>query len=474
MSSEEEVSKASTKSRTSKNGNGKRSDHSSTDLRADKTGKEVARASKQSRAGNHSPIPPEEGIQDTGPSLYSQLKLLVIERDRVPQWTRTFLEQRTPENVRKLWGHTLDRLQRRRVELIATILAIKALLFLFTAQTYQVLENKSVTGFYAWLEIWNRWDAQHYLELAQYGYRATGERNPAFIVFYPLFPWMVRLTALLFQDYLVSAIIISTLASIAAALTLQRLVQLDHSKEISKRAVWFLFIFPTSYFLHIGYTESLFLALVLGCFLSARTNRWPIAGILGALACLTRSNGLILIPALIFEAGQQYWTTRRWQWQWLWIAIVALGFGGYLLLMTHTTGDPFAFVPLTSKYYHRSLAWPWAGFNAMIGSMNNAPAQAEMVGVQELLFTLLGLSCTILCWLKLRPSYGVWMTLNWLLFVSANFVISTPRYVLAMFPIFVLFGRLSEQLFWNSILTVWSLLFLALFASQFVWGRWAF
>lgn len=378
-----------------------------------------------------------------------------------------------PESIRLL-GRTLSRLQRRGGGLIATILAIKVLLFLFAAQTYQVLANKSVTGLHGWLEIWNRWDGPHYLELAQYGYRATGKRDAGLIVFYPLFPWIVRLVALLCRDYLVSAFIVSTLASIAAAMTLQRLVQLDHSQETSKRAVWFLFIFPTSYFLHIGYTESLFLALALGCFLAARTNRWLQAGLLGALSCMTRANGLILIPALIIEAGQQYWTTRRWQWQWLWIGIVALGFGGYLLLMAHATGDPFAFVPITSKYYYRSLAWPWTGFNAMIGSMNGAPTQAEMVGVQELLFTLLGLACTILCWLKLRFTYSVWMTGNWLLFASANFVISTPRYVLVMFPIYILFARLSGQPFWNSILTVWSVLFLAFFASQFVWGHWAF
>ena len=42
---------------------------------------------------------------------------------------------------------------------------------------------------------------------------------------------------------------------------------------VAMRAAWFLLIFPTAYFLHIGYTESLFLALVLGSFLAARTDR---------------------------------------------------------------------------------------------------------------------------------------------------------------------------------------------------------
>ncbi len=94
------------------------------------------------------------------------------------------------------------------------------------------------------------------------------------MVFYPLFPWTIRLVAVVLNDYLVSAFLISTMASIAAGILLYRLVQLDFSQATASLAVWFLFIFPTSYFLHIGYTESLFLMLTLGCVLAARTGRW--------------------------------------------------------------------------------------------------------------------------------------------------------------------------------------------------------
>ena len=77
------------------------------------------------------------------------------------------------------------------------------------------------------------------------------------------------------------------------------------------RAAWFLLIFPTAYFLHIGYTEALFMALVLGSFLAARTERWWLAGLLGGLAALTRVNGLVLMPALPAEALTQWFTIRR-------------------------------------------------------------------------------------------------------------------------------------------------------------------
>ena len=364
-------------------------------------------------------------------------------------------------------------LRRAELRLLAMIISFKALLFLFAGQSYQALGNQRIAGVRGWFEIWNRWDAINYQKLAEFGYNATDEMRPR-LVFYPLYPWIVRLFAFVTHDYLISAFIVSTIASLATAILFHRLVALEYSKELAQRAVWFLFIFPTSYFLHIGYTESLFLMLALGSVLAARKQRWLLAGILGALTCLTRVNGLVLIPALLVEAGHQYRTTRRWQWQWLAIGVIGLGFCGYLLLNKHVTGDFFAFTSIMRQNFGKSLTWPWTGINSALGSLNREPGDAQMIGMQELSFIVLGLACTIVSWVKLRPIYSVWMTVNWLLFTSVTFVLSVPRYTLTMFPIFILFAMLAARRIWMAAITFWSLLYLALFASLFAWGRWAF
>ncbi len=66
------------------------------------------------------------------------------------------------------------------------------------------------------------------------------------------------------------------------------------------------------------------------------------------------------------------------------------------------------------------------------------------------------------------------MTGNWLLFTSVSFIVSVPRYTITMFPIFFLFAMLATRRLWLVVITVWSLLYLAIFASLFAWGRWAF
>jgi Gpi18-like mannosyltransferase len=369
---------------------------------------------------------------------------------------------------------TLLGLRRRELRVLGLVISIKALLFLFAGQSFQVLQDERIIGLRGWLEIWNRWDALNYQKLAQLGYGATGELKPL-LVFYPLFPWSVRLFAFFSRDYLVSAFVVSTIASLVLAVVFLRLVELDYSKGMAQRAAWFLFIFPTSYFLHIGYTESLFLMLAVSCLFAARKQRWLFAGLLGGLACMTRANGVVLGPVLIVEIFQQYRARLRWDSKWLFIGLLGVGFGIYLLLNRHITGNAFAFVSLQREFFGKSLSTPITGILDAIGSMvSRTPADAEMVGVQELLFITLGLACTIVSAFKLRAGYTVWMAGNWLLFVSVSFVLSVPRYTLTMFPIFILFAMLASRRIWLAVLSVWSILYLSIFTALFALGRWAF
>jgi hypothetical protein len=352
-------------------------------------------------------------------------------------------------------------------ETVALVLGIKALLLTFGMQA--VAAMKPVHG--GWLEIWNNWDAMHYLRLAEQGYVAAGEGRVS-LVFFPLYPWLVRLTAFLARDYLAAAFIVSGFASIAAALLLRSLARCDESEEVSRSAVWFLFIFPTSFFLHIGYTESLFLAFTLGCFFAARKERWASAGLLGAAACLTRVNGLILLPALATEVALQYWQTRRINPRWLWLALVPFGFLGYLWLNHEVTGDFFAFTKIMQEHWYKKFASPWFGVHDVY---LRALGMNINEGLNEFIAVVLISVCTIWSWVRLRPSYSVWITFNWLLINSTAYVISVPRYTLTLFPVFLLFAKAcTGRRFWFAMLTVWSLLYLALYTGRFAQGLWAF
>ncbi|HEX4537261.1 MAG TPA: mannosyltransferase family protein [Candidatus Acidoferrum sp.] len=353
---------------------------------------------------------------------------------------------------------------------VGWVIAIKLLLFFVVVKSYPMLWDRYEPHPDNWLQIWDQWDFGYYREIAEFGY-SGGDGS---IAFYPLFPWLMRLVAYITRSYLIAGLFISGIASVVAAIALRRLVQFDYAASVAMRSVWFFLIFPTAYFLHVPYSESLFIGLALTCFICAHSERWWLAGLLGALCWMTRGVGVVLVPALAAEAMQQYYARRRWNWQWCWVAIVPAGFAVYLLINWHITGNPFAFLQARKVSFNQSFAFPSVGIRLAIWAQYPTPREAEMGGIEELIFVALGFVCMIISWIKLRPVYAVWMTAMWFLATSVSFLQSVPRYTLTMFPIFVLFGLLGRNRFWAGFITVWSLLFFTLFAVLFARGEWAF
>jgi hypothetical protein len=344
------------------------------------------------------------------------------------------------------------------------------------------------------LELWDRWDAPHYTDLIVYGYRAVDPGNlvdpygyrqiypgelQLYIVFYPLFPWIGGVVNAVVHQPVWSAFIVSGVASLFVGPLMYRLVRHDESPDVALRSAWFLLIFPTAYFLHIGYTEALFMALVIGSFLAARTDRWWLAGLLGGLAALTRINGLVLLLALPVEAATQWYLQapgeRRFQWRWLAIGLVGVGFGVYLWLNYALFGTPFQFLHVQQDHWFKSLASPVDAIKSAFGWFESSePDNRLMYGFMELLFVAIGLVGTIVAAIRFRPSWFAWMAGNLVLFVSTSFLLSTPRYALTLFPLFVVLAlptRRTWLLIAVSLLSIGGFIY---FASRFATGSWAF
>jgi hypothetical protein len=314
-------------------------------------------------------------------------------------------------------------------------------------------------------EPWVRWDAIHYLDIGAFGYHAN------LIVFFPLYPWLVGVVDAILGDPAFAAFVVSGIASLFVGPILFRLVAIDEGPAVALRSVWFLLIFPTAYFLHIGYTEALFMALALGSLLAARTDRWWLAGALGALAALARINGLLLVPALAVEALLQWWPERRGPRPgWLAIGLVPLGFAGYLLVNQATYGDPLAFLSLQAEGWDRSLSPPWVG----IGSLFDPAVRAPLAWIAELAFVVLGLVGVVVSAVRFRATWTVWMAGNLLLFTSTSVVMSVPRFSLLLFPLFVWFALLARNRAPATLITLVSVAALVMFAGRFALGAWAF
>ena len=329
----------------------------------------------------------------------------------------------------------------------------------------------------SFISIWNTWDTPHYLEITQYGYsNSTVNERHLFIVFFPLLPLLTKTFSFLFQDYLLSALIVSNIAYIFAIFYLYKLVLLDFEKEDAIRSVIYFSIFPTAYFLHAAYTESLFLALTIASFYYARKDRWAVSGVLGMLAAMTRVTGIILIPVLLIEyLHQREFKKENIRKDILWIGVIGLGFLIYLIINYVTYGDPLQFLEIQAGHWGMRLSFPTKGFFYAWGSIFwRTPTDVISYGWSQLVFGILGLILTIYSFFRLRLSYSLYALATWLVVTSTSYWMSIPRFMLTIFPVFIVLAILGRRKEINYIVIFLSLIFYAVFLSQFVGYKWAF
>jgi hypothetical protein len=360
--------------------------------------------------------------------------------------------------------------------IVALVLGLKALVFSLGVVVRETIGDQTFPAFGDRFTFWSAWDAPHYVDIAERGYQTSGDAAN-FIVFLPGYPYATRMLSwLLPGDMLTAAFVLSGIASVAAAVLLAYLVRADGGDDDqATRASWFLLIFPTAYFLHIPYTESFFLTLLLGSFLAARTGHWAVAGVVGALAAVSRINGILLIPALLVEAWLQYRKTRRFDPSVLWIGVIGVGLLTYLAINQHYFGDPLHFQAVQSEHWFKHLQDPVTSIRGMIESAaGRTTNDRQMFVTQELLFLGVGLVATVLAFRFSRPSYAVWALLNLLLFASTSWIQSTPRYVITLFPIFLLLAQATRRPWVAMFATAWSFGMFVWFTTLFATGRWAF
>jgi hypothetical protein len=321
----------------------------------------------------------------------------------------------------------------------------------------------------SWLEPWQRWDTLHYQAIALRGYEAfdTALFTP------PLFPFLMNRLAYIFGgDTLASGLFISGLAFLACLLAIYQIARYEYNDEsLAFRAALFLAIFPTAFFLSAAYSESLFLAGAMLSLYSARKARWIAAGLWGTLAALTRITGPLLIIPLTYAAWQAR-SNREW---WTWLAPLITGLGAVIFPSYVWFGlrQSPASILIASATRGGMLTIP--GWNLIEAASRILHGQLVEENLIELVFTVIFIFLTIFIWKKLPRLYGVYSVALMLLFVarlgSPQPLVSMARYVLEIFPAFLLLAVWSRSVWVNRLVLYLSLLGLLFFSAQFaIWG----
>jgi hypothetical protein len=191
---------------------------------------------------------------------------------------------------------------------------------------------------------WYRWDTGHYIQIAENGYSIE---NPEKSVWPPLYPFLIWALSQVIHPNVLSALLISNSFLILAFALLYLFTVRNYSIEIADRTLALYVTFPTAFFLVAGYTEPIFLCLVLGFFISMHSSKWLLAGILASLAALTRLQGVFLILVMLWQlfcSREKILSSPRK------IPLVLLG----ILLPAGSLATFFFFI-----HFSLNLPWPW-------------------------------------------------------------------------------------------------------------------
>lgn len=328
------------------------------------------------------------------------------------------------------------------------------------------------------LEIFAAFDSGWYFSIAQRGYYFLPHAESS-VAFFPLYPLLMRLVAWPLGGtdaaLWLAGILVSVAAFVGALFTLHALTEeMTGSREIARRTILYLSVFPFSLFLTRVYAESLFLLLSLLAVRAACRSSWWQAGIWGGLAAVTRPNGiLIAIPVIwlaLSDAPRGWALVKRMTP----LALVPVGlalFCGYAYLLA---GDPFAWLDAQRHWGYSVGHAPWRSLVTLVASM-------ELHGPYEFLFTspmapsylfhgataLLFLALTPFVFKRLGFALGAYVLASLLLPLSGSDLTGIGRYASVLFPVFIVLGSVESTRL-HEVILVTSALFLALFSGLFV------
>jgi Gpi18-like mannosyltransferase len=343
------------------------------------------------------------------------------------------------------------------------------------------------------------WDSEFYLSIALAGYDDPLVRqvpntdlslNYAFMPFYPhvirLVAWPLRVLGLTpIATGSLAGVIVSTLGTLAAMLSLYDLAREELGDAGGIRAAFYLIVFPSGFFLAQVYTEGLFVGLAFTCLAMARRRKLVLAALLAALATWTKAAGAALIIPLAIpwiRDGDWMELDMEWKqlyfkgipWKSLWKALISLApLIAFVVWKFSYWGTAFnrveelffgrGFLSLGVSYYTwRQAFWSLFGPN---------PQTAAYYAV-EFGAIVLGIVACFATW-KRYPGLSAYGLAVVLLSLTSGPAQGMHRYVLGAPSVFLFLSRLGKNPTFDRAWSIISTLIMGLFAMMFTYDMWA-
>jgi hypothetical protein len=329
------------------------------------------------------------------------------------------------------------------------------------------------------VKAWARWDSGQFEGIAKHGYTLAWQT-----AFFPLYPAMERVLAVVVRHPLVAGLLISNVATFGLFVILYILIKEDFNEDVALRTIVYVAVFPAAFFLVAAYNESIFLLFSLASFYCMRRSKWWYAGLLGFLAALTRSTGLLLFLPFCYEYARQHqFKARNVRFDVVSALLIPAGVAVFAIYCAYRFNDPLAFS-------HAQASWG-RQFNSPIETFNytfillNKFALFSFDSIHliiDLTSAILMLILLCLCWVgpwrfkREDWAYGLY-TLAFYLFLMS---FPNPKYplqsitrqVIELFPAFLILAKLGKRPNFNLYYITIAGSILCFMLLQFLTGGW--
>jgi hypothetical protein len=314
--------------------------------------------------------------------------------------------------------------------------------------------------------VWERWDACWYARIATFGYTPDGST-----AFFPLFPLLERVVAFFGPHVVVAGMVINVIALTLALWGLHRIAARDHGERVARRALLLLSVFPAAFFLLAPFSEAVFLAAAVWSIERARDRRWLAAAILAALAGLARPVGGFLVLPIAWLAWQGVRDAPRAEQARRAAAVAAAPVAGFLYVVYTVNGVGRSMFDASADWTGSAFHAPWdvvgaaLDFTRRTGDPLQALQLAMLVGF-AVLFVLgirrLPAELTLYAAPQLALAWGRILPIP---------LTSVDRYLLVIFPAFIVLALVLGDRRWRWSYVILSLLLLGALANEFVIGN---
>jgi hypothetical protein len=310
----------------------------------------------------------------------------------------------------------------------------------------------------------------------------------AFFPFYPLvarvLSWALAVLGMnTIATATLAAVTVSALGTLAGMLALYQLARDELGKRGALRAVFYLVIFPTGFFLAQVYTEGLFVGLAFWSLVLMRRGELGWAAVLAIAATFTRAVGVALVVPLAYawwQTGEwkrwQAWFNRHGEVSWPMVRtalIVASPLIAFLIWKVSYYG--LVFTAVEDVWFGRGLLdiegtiYTWGvAFQSLFGENTQAAAYYWL----EFAAVIFGFAACV-AGFRRHPDLAAFGFLVIFFSFTSGSAQGMLRYVLVAPPLFLLLARWGENEAFDRVWTVASVLLMSVMAALFTFDMWA-